>query len=250
MCILQSFRNPLSIILVSSSCLVGSTAWAQEPTKGAPTTTPPVATAKPDGATPAGTSTEKAAVDSTPPQPAGQTKDVPVDQDALEKRFAIGINPLGIIIGRYSLQGEVMLAKHHSLQVNPHFNYTPVSANINGADVDLGKFVGFGGELGYRFYSGSRGPAGFYAGASFLAAYYTQSSGAGGGSQAFGSFGGAIDIGGQAVIGPGITLGGGVGLQYTKTTESIVTDNLNLAAVIVAGGGFRPRFLLHVGFAF
>jgi Protein of unknown function (DUF3575) len=250
MCILQSLRGPISIFLASASCLVASTAWAQESAKGAPAGPPP-ATTKPDGATSAGAQTEKAAVDSAP-QPAGQAKDVPTDQAtaSVEKRFAIELNPLGIIMGRYSLQGEVMLASHHSLQVNPHFNYTPVSTTVNGQELDLGKFVGFGGELGYRFYSGSRGPAGFYAGASFLAAYYSQSSGAGNGSQAFGSFGGAIDIGGQAIIGPGIVIGGGFGLQYTKTTESLVTDNLNLAAAIVAGGGFRPRFLLHVGFAF
>ena len=64
------------------------------------------------------------------------------------------------------------------------------------------------------------------------------------------SYGGAIDLGGQAIIGPGVVLGGGFGLQYTKTSIDIATENLNLASAIIAGGGIRPRFLFFVGYAF
>ena len=69
-------------------------------------------------------------------------------------------------------------------------------------------------------------------------------------SDSFTSVGGAIDIGGQGVIGPGIVIGGGFGLQWTKTSKSIDTNNLNLASAIIAGGGTRPRFLFTVGYAF
>lgn len=53
---------------------------------------------------------------------------------------------------------------------------------------------------------------------------------------------------GQAVVGPGIVIGGGFGVQYTKATEDF--EDQPFAAAILAGGGFRPRFLLSAGFAF
>jgi hypothetical protein len=35
-------------------------------------------------------------------------------------------------------------------------------------DVEVGSLTGFGGELGYRFYTGSKGANGFFAGPSVL----------------------------------------------------------------------------------
>jgi hypothetical protein len=176
-----------------------------------------------------------------------------VDDDADMKRFAIAANPLGIAIGRYSIQGEYMLARHHAVTANPFFAYAPVTATVNGQEADLGSLTGFGGELGYRFYSGSKGMTGFYAGPSFIFASYTQSAPSNvpnASSDSFTAIGGAVDIGGQAVIGSGFVLGGGFGLQYTANSKDINTDNLNLASAVIAGGGIRPRFLLSAGYAF
>ncbi|MDB4998014.1 MAG: hypothetical protein JWM74_5446, partial [Myxococcaceae bacterium] len=66
----------------------------------------------------------------------------------------------------------------------------------------------------------------------------------------FTAIGGALDLGGQAVIGPGVIVGGGFGLQYTKNSIDVNTDNLNIASAAIAGGGVRPRFLLSVGYGF
>lgn len=176
--------------------------------------------------------------------------------DADRKHFAIELNPLGVMIGRYSIQGEYMPAAHHALTLNPFFAHAPVTVTVNGKDIDAGALNGFGGELGYRFYTGSKGPNGFYIGPSVILASYSQSAPSGAaasgsaGSDSFMSYGGALDIGGQAVIGPGIVVGGGFGLQYTKTSQDIATENLNLASAVIAGGGIRPRFLASVGYAF
>ncbi|WP_394835791.1 hypothetical protein LVJ94_02535 [Pendulispora rubella] len=171
------------------------------------------------------------------------------------KRVALAINPLAIGIGRYSIQGEYLPLPHHAITLNPFFAHVPVTVSINGQDVDAGSLNGFGGELGYRFYTGSKGASGFFVGPSLLFASYSQSAGDTGASQpkssdSFLSYGAALDIGGQAVIGPGIVVGGGFGLQYTKTSEDINTDNLNLASSVVAGGGVRPRFLFALGYSF
>ncbi|HEU4406513.1 MAG TPA: DUF3575 domain-containing protein [Polyangiaceae bacterium] len=190
-----------------------------------------------------------------PPQ-ADQGPTRPAQGDDDHKRFAVALNPLAVTIGRYSLQAEYLPAKHHALTLSPFYTYAPVKAEINGQELDGGSLSGFGGELGYRFYSGNKGPNGFFVGPSLLFGAYSQSAPSGAqpegsrGSESFTSYGGAIDIGGQAVIGPGIVVGGGFGLQYTTTSRDIDTDNLNLASAIIAGGGVRPRFLFSAGYAF
>jgi len=174
------------------------------------------------------------------------------DDDGPEiKRLSLELNPLGLAIGRYSIQGEYMLARHHAVTLNPFYAHAPVTITVNGQDVDGGSLNGFGGELGYRFYTGSKGANGFFVGPSVLFGSYSQSGGVGtASSDSFTSIGGAVDVGGQFIIGPGVVLGFGGGLQYTKTSQDIDTANLNLASAIIAGGGVRPRALLAVGYSF
>jgi len=193
------------------------------------------------------------AQEGTPPP-----KDVPQAEGERTdfKRVVLAINPLAIGIGRYSIQGEYLFAPHHAITLNPFFAHVPVTVTANGQDVDAGSLNGFGGELGYRFYTSNKGASGLFVGPSLLFASYSQSSSnnnggsQGNSSDSFLNYGAALDIGGQAVIGPGIVVGGGFGLQYTKTSEDINTDNLNLASAVVAGGGVRPRFLFALGYSF
>ncbi|MDB4940735.1 MAG: hypothetical protein JWP97_269 [Labilithrix sp.] len=172
------------------------------------------------------------------------------------KNVSLTVNPLGLAIGRYSVSGEYLVARHHAISLNPFYAHAPVTVTVNGKEIDGGSLNGFGGELGYRYYTSSKGPAGFFVGPSLLLGHYSQSAPSGNqpsgsnGSDSFSSYGAAIDIGGQGVVGPGIVIGGGFGLQYTKTSQDIDTGNLNLASAIIAGGGIRPRFLLSLGYAF
>jgi hypothetical protein len=169
------------------------------------------------------------------------------------KFLAIEGNPLGLLIGRYSLQVEWVPATHHALVLNPHFDH--VSADIGSGNLSYTEaFTGFGTEVGYRFYTGKRGMEGFFIGPSLLLGTYSTSvtavagSATGAASTSFTSIGGAVDLGGQAVIGPGVVLGAGFGLQYSSVDKSFA--DLPLTASILAGGGWRPRFLLSVGYAF
>jgi hypothetical protein len=179
------------------------------------------------------------------------------DDDSPEiKRLSLELNPLGLAIGRYSIQGEYMLARHHAVTLNPFYAHAPVTVTVNGKDIDAGSLNGFGGELGYRFYTGSKGANGFFVGPSVIFGSYSQSGGvtapgAASTDSSFTSIGGAVDVGGQFIIGPGVVLGFGGGLQYTKTSQDNGdTSNLNLASAIIAGGGVRPRALLAVGYSF
>ena len=182
-----------------------------------------------------------------PAAPAAAAEKPQADDDGPElKRISLELNPLGLAVGRYSIQGEYMLARHHAVTLNPFFTSTSIKVN----DVEVGSLTGFGGELGYRFYTGSKGANGFFAGPSVLFASYSSSPVGGGASQSFTALGGAVDIGGQFIIGPGVVLGFGGGLQYTKNSEDLNTANLNLASAVIAGGGVRPRALLAVGYSF
>jgi hypothetical protein len=177
----------------------------------------------------------------------------PASEEAEMRHAAIIFNPLAVFIGRYSIQGEYLPAMHHALTLNPF--YTSVDGgSTNG--ISLGKFSGFGGELGYKFYTGSKGPNGFFIGPSLLFASYKQTGAclgltncANAPSSSFTSLGFALDFGGQGVIG-GFVIGGGFGIQSTHNSINIATDSLSFGSAIIAGGGLRPRFLLTVGYAF
>ncbi len=168
------------------------------------------------------------------------------------KTIGLELNPLAATIGRYSVQVEWMPLLHHAIVLNPHFDH--VSADVtSGAGTYSEGFTGFGGELGYRFYTGQKGLNGFFVGPSFLFGTYSASAdvsgpGVSSNSTSFTTVGAALDVGGQAVIGPGILIGGGFGLQYTKASSDF--GDLPLTASILAGGGVRPRFLLSAGYAF
>jgi len=172
------------------------------------------------------------------------------------KRLAIEGNPLSLFIGRYSANVEFLPALHHAIVVNPHYDSVSFDTRLTvGTDEELSYregFSGFGAELGYRYYTGREGPNGFFVGPSFLFGFYdARSDIAGIEEKSFTSVGWAIDIGGQGVIGPGIVLGGGFGIQQTR--NSINADQygeLPLAAEILVGSGVRPRFLFSIGYAF
>ena len=188
------------------------------------------------------------AADARADEPAAAVGEKPQPKDDGEelKHIALELNPLGVAIGRYSIQGEYMLARHHAVTLSPFFTSTSIKAN----DKEIGSLSGFGGELGYRFYTGSRGANGFFVGPSVLFAKYSSDSVVGNKSQGFTAMGGALDLGGQFIIGPGVVVGFGGGLQYTKNSEDLNTNGLNLASAVIAGGGVRPRALLAVGYSF
>jgi hypothetical protein len=181
-----------------------------------------------------------------PAPAAAAEKPQAADEDGDLKRLSLELNPLGFAIGRYGVSGEYMLARHHAVTLNPFYTSTSIKVN----DKEVGSLSGFGGELGYRFYTGSRGANGFFVGPSVLFASYSSESAVTKASQSFTAMGGALDIGGQFIIGPGVVVGFGGGLQYTKNSEELNTDGLNLASAVIAGGGIRPRVLLAVGYSF
>ncbi|MEO7094983.1 MAG: hypothetical protein ABI175_17120 [Polyangiales bacterium] len=173
----------------------------------------------------------------------------PTKADDDYKHVTIQANPLSAIIGRYGIDVAYLPALHHGIVVNPFYSHVGVDAtSSNGATVAAWSLSGFGGEVGYRFYTGERGANGFYIGPSFLFSSYKQTV-TGGDSLSFTNMGAAVDVGGQAIIGDGFTIGGGFGLQYTKTSVDLGSID-KFAANALAGGGVRPRVLFTLGYSF
>lgn len=243
-----SLRTTAFILPLALLTSVSLTSLAQTP-EGEETEAAPAAEAKPAA---------ESKANSDPSTSASPKADEEARPAADYKHFSVELNPLGVFIGRYGINVGWMPAVHHQLMLNPH--YDSVSAEVSMTDFTTGRtitykdrFSGFGGELGYRFYTGKKGPNGFFVGPAALFGIYsssasdlTQST-----AKSFNSMGFAVDIGGQGVIGPGIVVGGGFGLQYTRVSEDASKlGDLPLSATVLVGGGWRPRFLLSVGYAF
>jgi hypothetical protein len=139
-------------------------------------------------------------------------------------RVAFELNPLGLLVGRYSASAEALLAPHHGVIVTPYYSRT-VTDTVHEAG---------GAELGYRFFTGRTGPVGFTFGPSAFVQW-------GNDWQTFPAHGNrtegvAFDVGGQTLLWDHILVGGGLGVGYTD-------GHLN------KGGQVFPRALASVGFA-
>ncbi|MEA2751131.1 MAG: hypothetical protein QOI41_5274, partial [Myxococcales bacterium] len=63
------------------------------------------------------------------PAPGAPAPALPAEHDDDErpmKKLGLELNPLGFAIGRYSINIEYMLARHHALILTPFFDNTPV----------------------------------------------------------------------------------------------------------------------------
>jgi hypothetical protein len=180
------------------------------------------------------------------------------------RTLVIEWNPLSLFIDRLSLDAVIVPGDHHGLVVSPFYTWAstvPYATGIDGngnALVDANgnpytlnvlsqTFKGFGGELGYRYYTDKGGPRGFFAGPSLLLAAITATAG-NGNQTSFGDIGVAVDVGYSALVANTISLSVGGGAQYTLTTKSI--PDQQLPASIYANSRLYPRLLLSMGYAF
>ncbi len=173
-----------------------------------------------------------------------------LDEGVPFKSVVLQGNPLGLIIGRYSADLEYLPAPHHAL----HFSPVGYFALPGVAD----ELVGFGAEMGYRWYSGLNGAHGFFVGASFIALSLHYLHGALPGvpldvpeDTSYVELGGALDAGYQVVILGNFAAGIGLGAQYTADTTPPTFEYQNHPLHdLLYGSGLRPRVLLSLGAAF
>jgi hypothetical protein len=173
-----------------------------------------------------------------------------IDEGIAFKSVGVAGNPLAMLIGRYSADLEYLPLAHHALHLTPFGYYA-----LPGVSDQL---TGLGGEIGYRWYSGTHGPDGFFAGASFVAGdlEYRHIATVAGPLDAsddthFVELGGALDAGYQILLLGNLAVGVGAGAQYVvETTRPHFEFENHPWHDVLYGAGLRPRALLSVGAAF
>ncbi len=182
--------------------------------------------------------------------------DVTIKDEPIPTRYvAITWNPVpAFTIGKASFDIVITPVSHHAIVLNPYYasvTTQPIaienSIGVPTVQLPQQKFEGFGGEIGYRYYTGHAGPRGFFAGPSFLISAFTAT--AQDQSQtSYMGFGGALDVGYEMLVADRVAIALGAGAQYTVTDKTI--PNQQFPASIYANNGLRPRFLFSLGFAF
>jgi hypothetical protein len=173
-----------------------------------------------------------------------------LDEGVPFKSVALQGNPLDLIIGRFSADLEYLPDVHHALHLSPHTYYA-----LPGTDDELD---GFGTEAGYRYYFGTYGPHGLFMGASFLFGQYHyvhissyDPSLDPPDDTHYYSFGGALDVGWQAIVLGNFAVGAGGGVQYTYFDKQPHFEYAHHPwHDLLYGSGLRPRVLVALGAAF
>jgi hypothetical protein len=170
-----------------------------------------------------------------------------------ERHVAIELNPLALVsIGKLSANLVIAPVEHHALVLAPFYTSTttaPISvydAAGNGVQLPEQRFLGFGAELGYRYYLGAAGPRGLFFGPSLVLAWMTATAGDGGTSH-FTDVGLAADVGYQALLGDRVALALGAGVQVVTTSRAV--PDQQFPAKVYANGGVLPRVLFSLGVA-
>ncbi len=185
--------------------------------------------------------------------PAFAPVDVAVNEPTPARRvFAVEWNPVALFIHRLSVNLEIALADHHALVLAPFVFDTRTASfiDVRGDPTTVQpsqRFEGVGGEIGYRYYAGSGGLRGFFAGPSFILAGVRGTDGAGD-HMTFMDYGVAVDVGWQALVASDWVVSLGGGGQYTFTSTSI--PDQQAPAAYYANSGLHPRALAAVGYAF
>jgi hypothetical protein len=193
----------------------------------------------------------------TSPQPGAPPAFASVDVAVIEpmparRVFAVEWNPVALFIDRLSANVEIAPADHHAVVLAPYY-FNTRTAGFAGVSGDLPvahpsqRFEGVGGEIGYRYYAGRGGLRGFFAGPSFILTTVKATDGAGDETSLM-TYGGAVDVGWQALVVDDWVVSLGGGAEYVLTSHAV--PDQQAPAAYYANSGLHPRVLAAVGYAF
>jgi hypothetical protein len=188
------------------------------------------------------------------PSPADTAVDVALHEAPPPRRLlAVEWNPLPLVIGKLSANVVVAPVDHHALVLSPFCVSTTTAAIYvfddqgNSTQLPRQTFSGFGGELGYRYYTGVGGPRGFFGGPSIILASMTAKA-QNGSTTGYLDYGFALDVGYEMLVTDALALSLGAGVQYTTPNATIPSQQF--PADVYANGKLMPRALASIGWAF
>jgi hypothetical protein len=178
----------------------------------------------------------------------------PPKEVATFKPLSITLNPLSLVLSRIGANVEYLPAPHHAIMLNPFFQSLSLSANDSNGGAKT-TYTNFGAELGYHFYSGTKGANGFYVGPSLVlwnSSVSTSASATANGntqntnaSSSIFVYGAALDVGAQHIFDNGFTIGGGAGVMYLTASNTTAASSSSYKV-----SGTLPRFLFTIGYSF
>jgi Protein of unknown function (DUF3575) len=194
-----------------------------------------------------------AAAANTPPA------DTPVDvviHDAVPPRriLSLELNPLALIIDKLSVNVVIAPVDHHALVLSPYVVWPSTQPFYvyddqgNSQQLPVQKFTGFGGEIGYRYYTGLGGPRGFFVGPSLIIADMNVKA-QNGSSTGYIDLGVAADVGYQMIVVDSLSLAVGAGLQYATPVGATIPGQ-QFPADVYGSARLFPRALASIGWAF
>jgi hypothetical protein len=161
-------------------------------------------------------------------------------------------------LGRWGANVEFVPAAHHAIVASGYLQtFQPwILRRILPSEVEVGGGPPSraGGELGYRFYTGATGANGLFIGPSFVAmplAYPRVGADLRTDVVSFEAYGGAFDVGAQAIVDGGFTIGGGIGVMYLAyTPPASIAPPPGVSAPKLLEPHVLPRLLLAAGWSF
>ena len=222
--------------------------------------------APPEPGAPAAASAGVPELDTVPRGPV----DVRLREPAPPRRYvAIEWNPLPLLtmhtgarpdprrptqggVGKLSANVVIAPFEHHAIIVSPYYvltRTTPIviyDDNGNQTQLPIQTFEGYGTELGYRYYTGRGGIRGVFFGPSLIVSSFTATA-ENGSKTHYVDYGGAVDVGYQALVVDRVSLSLGAGVQYTRPSKTIPEQML--WAKVFANSALLPRVLVSVGWA-
>jgi hypothetical protein len=166
--------------------------------------------------------------------------------------LSIELNPLSLIIGRYGATAVIVPVDHHALVLSPFYVSTTTNPIYvfddqgNSTQLPTQTFSGFGGEIGYRYYSGLGGPRGLFVGPSLILAGMSAKA-QDGSTTGYLDLGVAADVGYEILVVDSVAISLGAGVQYTTPTTSIPAQQF--PADVYANSKVFPRALASIGWA-
>ncbi len=167
--------------------------------------------------------------------------------------LAIEWNPLAAAtLHRWSANIIFAPFEHHALILSPFHAYArtyPINLYDDEGDpllLPVQRFYGWGGELGYRYYTGRGGLRGLFVGPSLFSDWmtvYAQN----GAATSYIYYGLAADVGYQVLLSDRVSLSVGGGVQYGRPDKDIPKQGF--FAKYYANSMFAPRWLISIGWA-
>jgi hypothetical protein len=165
--------------------------------------------------------------------------------------LALELSPLDAFLYHSGGSIEITPLPHHSLILTGYYMLAhDIGDPITGAGGRTYQtaFSGYGGEVGYRYYFGRRGPHGLFLGPSLLLGSFQAALQRTGQTEKFTNLGGALDFGYQAVV-YHIVISLGVGIQYVAIPGGNELSGYGFPINANAQEGVEPRALLSLGYA-